>query len=80
MTPYTGEQLKALLARPSSEDLSEWRTWAAVDLIARAGIRLFSTIHLRWPDIDLDKKVCIFCHTKTNEQYVPLPMMLLFAS
>ena len=76
MTLYTGEQLKTLLARPSSEDLSEWRAWAAVDLIARTGIRLFSTIHLRWPDIDLNKKVCIFRHTKTNEQYVPLPMML----
>lgn len=73
-TPYTREELDALLAPPKSDSLAEWRTWAAVSFIVRTGVRLSSALNLKWPDIDFEKQVCLLRHTKTNEQYfVPLP-------
>lgn len=73
-TPYTEEEMRRLLRCPGSDDLSEWRNWAAVGLIARTGIRLSSAVNLKWVDIDFEKGACLLRHTKTNEQYfVPLP-------
>lgn len=73
-TPYTKEELEALLIQPRTDDLTEWRTWAAISFIVRTGVRLSSAVNIRWHDIDLEKHVCILRHTKTNEQYyVPIP-------
>lgn len=73
-TPYTRDELDKLLARPLSDDLTEWRNWAAVSFIVRTGIRLSSAVNIKWDDIDFEKHVCLLRHTKTNEQYyVPIP-------
>lgn len=73
-TPYTKEELDVLLAQPKTDDLTEWRTWAAISFIVRTGVRLSSAVNVKWCDIDLEKHVCILRHTKTNEQYyVPIP-------
>lgn len=73
-TPYTKEELEILLAEPTSEDLSEWRNWAAISFIVRTGIRLSSAINIKWSDIDFQRRTCLLKHTKTNEQYyVPIP-------
>lgn len=73
-TPYSKEELDSLLMQPRTNDLSEWRTWAAVSFIARTGIRLSSAVNVRWVDIDMEKHICLLRHTKTNEQYyVPIP-------
>lgn len=73
-TPYTKEELDLLLTEPSSDDLSEWRNWAAISFIARTGIRLSSAVNVKWSDIDFQKRTCLLRHTKTNEQYyVPIP-------
>lgn len=73
-TPYTKEELDLLLFEPSSDDLSEWRNWAAVSFIVRTGIRLSSAVNVKWSDIDFERRTCLLRHTKTNEQYyVPIP-------
>lgn len=73
-TPYSEEELEALLSQPRTDDLSEWRTWAAISFIVRTGVRLSTAINVRWDDVDMEKHVCILRHTKTNEQYfVPIP-------
>lgn len=73
-TPYTIDELDLLLAEPSSDDLSEWRNWAAISFIVRTGIRLSSVVNVKWSDIDFEKRTCLLKHTKTNEQYyVPIP-------
>lgn len=73
-TPYSKDELELLLAPPCTDNMSEWRTWAAISFIVRTGVRLSSALNLRWPDIDFEKRVCLLRHTKTNEQYfVPIP-------
>lgn len=73
-TPYSQAELDVLLMQPKTDDLTEWRTWAAISFIVRTGVRLSTAVNVKWCDIDLEKHVCILRHTKTNEQYyVPVP-------
>lgn len=71
---YTNEELDLILAQPQSNDLTEWRNWAAVNTIVRTGIRRASACELKWPDIDFDRKCLLLRHSKNKkQQYVPLP-------
>ena len=72
--PYTEKEIAALIARPKTNNLSEWRTWAAVNLIFRTGLRRSSVCELRWDDIDYENKAILVRHSKNNkQQYVPMP-------
>lgn len=72
--PYTEEELEIILAAPKSYDLTEWRDWAALNVIIRTGIRLSSAVNLKWQDIDYENSRLRMRHSKNRkEQFVPLP-------
>lgn len=54
--PYTKQEIELLMARPRTNDLSEWKTWAAICLMLRTGMRRSSICELKWCDIDCEKR------------------------
>lgn len=72
--PYSQQEIDLMLAKPQSRDLSEWRTWAAVGLMLRTGMRRSSLCELKWSDVDYEGKTILMRHSKTGkQQFVPLP-------
>lgn len=72
--PYSPQEIEAMLAKPQSQDLSEWRTWAAISLMLRTGMRRSSVCELKWSDVDYEGKTVLMRHSKTGkQQFIPLP-------
>lgn len=70
---YSSEEMNAILRRPRTRDLTEWRNWAIVNMVLRTGIRRSSLCELKWPDIDFEGKKVLLRHSKNRkQQYVPL--------
>ena len=74
-TPYSQAELDVLLMQPKTDDLTEWRTWAAISFIVRTGVRLSTAVNVKWCDIDLEKHVCILRHTKTDYSHAIAPVL-----
>ena len=70
---YSQEEMEALLRQPRTRDLTEWRNWAAVNMVLRTGIRRSSLCELKWDDVDFERKRALLRHSKNRkQQYVPL--------
>ena len=70
---YSQEEIEAILRRPKSRDLTEWRNWAAVNLVMRTGIRRSSICELKWSDVDFEGRKVLLRHSKNHkQQFVPL--------
>lgn len=71
--PYTDEELKRLLKKPSSNRWTEWRTWAAINYLVSTGNRVSTIVNLRIKDISFDESTIYLRYMKNRrQQVVPL--------
>lgn len=53
--PYTDEELTLLLARPTSDNWTEFRNWCMISYFVGTGQRLSTVLNVRVKDLNLDK-------------------------
>lgn len=71
--PYTEEEVKKLLKKPTRNSYVEWRNHAMVSLLLATGIRRRTLINLRISDLDFTHNTIYLNQTKTRKKYY-LPM------
>lgn len=75
-TPYTSDEIKKLLAKPTINSYTQWRNHAIVSVLIGTGIRSRTLLNLRIHDLDFNNNTIFLEKTKTNKQYY-LPMSTL---
>lgn len=71
--PYTPEEMKKLLKRPTSDNWVEWRNWCLVNYFYSTGQRLSTVINLKRSDLDIENKRIKLRHNKDKKpKYMPL--------
>lgn len=76
--PYTIEELKRLLAQPSSSSFVEWRTWALISFLIGTGCRISTALSVKIEDINFEEGFVSFTHLKNRRaQVVPLSSALI---
>lgn len=75
--PYTQEELQKLLKRPTSDQWTQWRTWALVSYLVSTGHRASTVINLKVKDIDLHNNRIKLTHTKNRRSnFMPMASSL----
>lgn len=72
-TPYTEEEIKKLLEKPTINSYTQWRNHAIISTLLGTGIRSRTLINLKIRDLDFKNNTIFLEKTKTNKQYY-LPM------
>ena len=76
--PYTAEELKILLAKPTSSSFVEWRTWALISFLIGTGCRISTALNVKISDINFKEGLISFTHLKNRRtQVIPLSSQLL---
>lgn len=70
---YTISELEKLLKKPTTNDFSEIRNWAAVNILVSTGCRLSTLTNMRVKDFDFEKNTIFYYHTKNKKKQV-VPM------
>ena len=72
-TPYTEEEIKKLLEKPTINSYTQWRNHAIISTLLGTGIRSRTLLNLKIRDLDFQNNTIFLQKTKTNKQYY-LPM------
>lgn len=75
-TPYTEDEIKKLLEKPTINSYTQWRNHAIISVLIGTGIRARTLLNLRIRDLDFTNNTIFLEKTKTNKQYY-LPMSTL---
>ncbi len=68
--PYTEEELLLLIKKPSSDNFTEWRTWALIQFLLGTGARISSVLEVKITDIDFEKEMILFRQMKNRRQLI----------
>lgn len=75
--PYSEEDLKKLLERPTSGNWSEWRSWAVINLLIATGIRVSTIVNIKISDVDFEHGILYLRKLKNRKQQtLPIPSSL----
>lgn len=75
--PYTEEEIKLLLEKPTINSYVQWRNHAIVSTLLATGIRCRTLQNLKVQDVDFTSNTIFLEKTKTNKQYyVPMSSTL----
>jgi len=66
--PYSEAELKKLLERPTSGIWSEWRSWAAINLLVATGIRASTVVNIKICDVDFEHGILHLRKLKNRKQ------------
>lgn len=76
--PYTADELKRLLEKPTSNSFVEWRTWTLVSFLIGTGCRISTALNVKISDINFEEGFVSFTHLKNRRtQLTPLSSKLL---
>ncbi len=76
--PYTEQEMKLLLARPTSSRWVEWRCWAMTNYFFSTGQRLSTALNVQICHLDLEKATVKLVWNKDKKQkYMPLSSALV---
>ena len=71
--PYTDEELRKLLRRPTSDSWAEWRVWAVINTFLATGVRASTLLAIRISDIDFKQNTILLTKLKNRkQQMIPL--------
>ena len=71
--PYTEAELKKLLEQPRGNSWTEWRTWAAINLLVATGVRASTVVNIKIRDVDYDHNIIRLRKLKNRkQQFVPM--------
>ena len=71
--PYTEAELKKLLRQPQSDKWTEWREWAAINLLVATGVRASTVVNMKISDLDFEHNIIRLRKLKNRRQQT-LPM------
>ncbi len=76
--PYTDEEMKRLLKKPTSDNWVELRNWCMINYFFSTGQRLSSVLHIKVRDLDLiSGKVKLTWNKDKKQKYMPLSTALV---
>jgi len=76
--PYTDEEMKLLLARPSTKNWVEWRCWAMTNYFFSTGQRLSTVLNIKVEHVDLEHStVKLLWNKDKRPKYMPLSSALI---
>ena len=71
--PYTREEIRKMLEKPTSADFDDWRNWCLVSFFCSTGARIGSAVEVKVKDINFRDKQVILTKSKTKKvQVIPL--------
>lgn len=71
--PYTEAELKKLLRQPQGDRWTEWREWAAINLLIATGARANTVVNIKISDIDFEHNIIRLRKLKNRKQQI-LPL------
>lgn len=76
--PYTDEEMKLLLARPTTKNWVEWRCWAMTNYFFSTGQRLSTVLNIKVEHIDFEHStVKLLWNKDKRPKYMPLSSALV---
>lgn len=76
--PYTQAEILKLLKKPTRKYFPQYRTWSAINFVMGTGCRAGTLVNIRIGDIDFQRQIVRYGHTKNRKyQVVPLPPQLI---
>lgn len=76
--PYTDEEMKLLLARPTTKNWVEWRCWAMTNYFFSTGQRLSTVLNIKVEHIDFENStVKLLWNKDKRPKYMPLSSALV---
>lgn len=76
--PYTDDEIRTLLKRPTSNNWVEYRNWAMVNYFFSTGQRLSTVLNIKVHDLDLEKsRVKLTWNKDKIQKFMPLSSSLV---
>lgn len=75
--PYTEEEIKILLKKPTRKSYTQYRNWTIVNFLLATGIRCRTLVNIKIKDIDFTNNTIYLRVTKTHKAfYIPMSSSL----
>ena len=69
--PYTKEEAKVMLRKPSINDgFAEWRSWGVINMVMGCGVRAMTIVNMLKEDMDFANNTIYLRHSKDGGQNV----------
>ena len=68
--PYTEAELKKLLRQPQGDRWTEWREWAAINLLVATGARANTVVNIKISDVDFEHNIIHLRKLKNRKQQI----------